>query len=125
MTITLMYTQMRMNCATKSTMIGLHRRGVTHRLITLVCRCDGYGNPEDGVLVCTRPEGCADNRDCDTQALVPRCPRICDLIDNDYDTVIDEDSSLDATIYYKDFDGDGYGNPFTDRRCFMMIIVKM
>ena len=83
---------------------------------------DGFGNPEDGVFACVQPEGyIADNRDCDdSQALVyPDAPEYCDLIDNDCDTVIDEDSSLDASIFYRDFDEDGYGNPFvTDRRCF-------
>ena len=35
---------------------------------------------------------------------------ICDTIDNDCDTEIDEADSIDAPSWYLDFDGDGYGN---------------
>ena len=83
---------------------------------------DGFGNPEDGVFACVQPEGyISDNRDCnDLDELVyPDAPEYCDTIDNDCDSVVDEDSALDAMIFYRDSDGDGYGNPFvSDRRCF-------
>ena len=40
-------------------------------------------------------------------------------MDNDCDELTDEDSALDSTVFYRDVDGDGFGNPFiSDRRCF-------
>jgi hypothetical protein len=43
----------------------------------------------------------------------PSASEVCDSIDNDCDELIDaeDDSVVDATVYYADTDGDGYGDP--------------
>lgn len=83
---------------------------------------DTFGDPDNTMRACTQPTGyLADNRDCDdNNALVyPEAAEYCDEVDNDCDGVTDEDSALDAQVFYLDHDGDGYGNPFVgDRRCF-------
>ena len=83
---------------------------------------DDFGNPEGTKVACTQPEGyIADNRDCNDsdEYIYPDAPEYCDEVDNDCDGVIDEDSALDASLFYRDVDEDGYGNPFiSDRRCF-------
>lgn len=82
---------------------------------------DGFGDPDNNQFACVQPDGfIPDNRDCnDNDAFVyPDAPEYCDGIDNDCDSVTDEDSALDAGTYFKDSDGDGFGNPFLqDRRC--------
>ena len=72
---------------------------------------DGYGDPNDSVDACTAPAGYVDdNTDCDdTNAAVhPGATEVCNGIDDDCDTLVDEGVT---TTYYADADGDGYGDP--------------
>ncbi len=73
---------------------------------------DGYGDPGSAVVACTQPTGyVADASDCDdsTSAANPGETEICDGIDNDCDGTADEADAADATTWYADTDGDGYG----------------
>ena len=78
---------------------------------------DGYGDPATAVLDCSAPSGTvADSSDCDdgNSAVNPAATEVCNGIDDDCDTAIDDaDSSLDgstATDWYTDGDGDSYGD---------------
>jgi hypothetical protein len=57
-------------------------------------------------------DGYASEDDCndDNAAVNPAANEICDGLDNDCDGSVDEDAT-DATLWYQDADGDGYGNP--------------
>jgi len=75
---------------------------------------DGYGDPAAFTLACSAPTGhVADNTDCDdTSASVsPAATELCNSIDDDCDTVVDEDDASDASTWYTDSDADGYGDP--------------
>ncbi len=67
---------------------------------------DGYGsaNPATGV---TAGSDCDDNASTGF-AIHPGATEACDLVDNDCDGVVDDGVQ---TSYYRDLDGDGYGNP--------------
>lgn len=70
---------------------------------------DGYGNINIRVSSCTKPDGfVADSTDCNdgNPAVNPAAAEIADGIDNNCNGSIDENLS----VFYKDFDNDGYGD---------------
>ncbi len=74
---------------------------------------DGYGDPAAGSPACIQPAGTvADATDCDdtVRAVNPAATELCDGIDNDCDGTVDEDDAADASTWYRDSDGDGYGD---------------
>ncbi len=72
---------------------------------------DGYGNPSNTTQACSAPSGYVTNHtDCNDSdaAIYPGRSETCDGKDNDCDGSTDEGVK---TTYYRDADGDGYGNP--------------
>lgn len=55
--------------------------------------------------------------DCDDEniAIHPDAPELCNLLDDDCDGLVDDDDlgieAASQSVWYLDFDGDGYGNP--------------
>ncbi|MCK6518355.1 lamin tail domain-containing protein [Myxococcota bacterium] len=75
---------------------------------------DGFGDPAVSVQACVVPTGYrAQAGDCDdTNADVnPDATEVCGGGDEDCDGATDEGPPSDATLYYVDLDGDGYGDP--------------
>ena len=73
---------------------------------------DGYGNANATAQACEQLSGyVVDSTDCDDSSAVvnPAAPEICDSRDNDCDGVMDEEGADDASAWYLDADGDGYG----------------
>lgn len=77
---------------------------------------DGWGTEADVALACEAPEGyVADGTDCDdTDATVnPGAAEVCDGADNDCDGGADDDDEAgaeDGATWYRDRDGDGFGD---------------
>ncbi len=74
---------------------------------------DGYGNTSAGTTACNAPSGhVADGNDCDDgdAAVSPAADEYCNGYDDDCDRATDENSAVDATTWFRDRDGDGYGD---------------
>jgi len=76
---------------------------------------DGYGNAGLTQQACTAPSGyVSDSTDCDDgdAAIHPGATELCDGDDNDCDGLTDDADGgvVGAGTYYRDSDGDGYGD---------------
>ncbi|MFW6057332.1 MAG: MopE-related protein [Persicimonas sp.] len=75
---------------------------------------DTYGNPNDTTKSCTQPSGYVSNSDdCNdgNQQINPDADEVCgDGVDNDCDGNTDDSSAVDASTFYRDRDGDNYGD---------------
>lgn len=79
---------------------------------------DGYGDADTSVASCTDPSAggmvyVANADDCDDASgdVSPIATEECDGIDNNCDGSTDGGDAIDATTYFMDFDGDGFGSP--------------
>jgi large repetitive protein len=75
---------------------------------------DGFGAADASTVACAEPTGfVVDDTDCDDTAATvsPGADELCNAVDDDCDGDIDEDDAVDATVWYEDADGDGYGDP--------------
>jgi hypothetical protein len=74
---------------------------------------DGYGNPAVSIQACSKPAGYVEQGgDCNDNNpnVHPNATEVCDGVDNNCDGQVDEDITK---TFYKDKDGDGYGDPNT------------
>ena len=82
---------------------------------------DSYGDASVSQDACDQPQDyVANDDDCDDTdaAINPAATEVCDGEDNDCDGDADEDDAADASTWYLDQDGDGFGNPnVTDEAC--------
>ncbi len=90
---------------------------------------DGYGDPANSMEAETQPKGyVVDNTDCDdtNPYIHPGAKDICDDgIDQDCDGMYKKNCAGEAKkpplrTFYRDADGDGYGNPRESKRLEMM-----
>ena len=75
---------------------------------------DGFGDPAVEELSCFPSEDFVeDASDCDdtNETVFPESDEVCNGLDDNCDTVVDETGTIDGTVYYLDADNDGYGNP--------------
>jgi len=76
---------------------------------------DGYGDSASTTDACSQPDSyVADDTDCDdsTETANPGADEVCDEVDNDCDTLVDEDDDdlVDVLTWYADTDTDGFGD---------------
>ena len=74
---------------------------------------DGFGEDSVAETSCEAPSGYVeDGTDCDDgdAAINPGADERCDDLDNDCDGDTDEDDAIDASIWYRDADSDGFGD---------------
>ena len=74
---------------------------------------DGYGVDSTATVSCDPMTGYStDGGDCDDAdgSVNPSGIEVCDAVDNDCDSQVDEDSAVDAATWYLDVDGDDYGS---------------
>jgi hypothetical protein len=76
---------------------------------------DGFGTPNASLKSCTSPgagyslvAGDCDDANVNTH---PGASEVCDGVDNDCNALIDDGSAGGLATFYKDADGDGYGDP--------------
>ena len=77
---------------------------------------DGYGDLASSTDACEAPSGhVANSSDCDDAdaAVNPGADELCDGVDNDCDSTVDEPDATDATTWYADADADGHGDAAT------------
>ncbi|MAA80315.1 MAG: hypothetical protein CL916_13760, partial [Deltaproteobacteria bacterium] len=77
---------------------------------------DGFGDPTATSIACEAPpQYVADLSDCDDGDVAknPNADEVCNDEDDNCDGVIDEGSAVDASDWYADADGDGFGNAAT------------
>ena len=81
---------------------------------------DGFGaaaNVSAPIEACSVPSGYVENSDdCDDHAQTgaannPDADEVCDGIDNNCDSLTDENTAIDAPTWYSDADADGFGTP--------------
>ena len=77
---------------------------------------DGYGDPGNSIEVTdpTPPAGyVSDNTDCNdaNAAINPGAQEVCDEVDNNCNGETDEGGVCTGYTFYRDADGDGYGDP--------------
>ncbi len=73
---------------------------------------DGFGDPNAYQDATEQPAGyITDGTDCNDSSrdIFPGAPELCDGVDNNCDTQVDENPT-DQTYYYLDTDGDGFGD---------------
>ena len=87
---------------------------------------DGFGNPHISLFSCSQPTGYVSNSndfDDNNPSAYPYAPELCNGIDDNGNGIIDENSTdcgngevcesgscVSASTYYKDSDGDGFGD---------------
>ncbi len=84
---------------------------------------DGFGDPLDDLEACAQPAGTSrDGTDCDDRsgAVNPSAAEVCNGDDDDCDGLADDDDPdlvlSTGLVWYRDLDGDGFGDPGTARR---------
>ena len=82
---------------------------------------DGFGNPNSSLASCEIPTNYVlDNTDCNDLAIDinPDSTEYCNGLDDDCNGITDESTAVDTTIWYLDYDSDGFGgNLFTLDSC--------